>query len=68
MSDNTRTLTDDEIRTANMLLDDGASFGEVARTLNRNKSVICRHFPGRGWTRAQTDELSSIRMRYRGVL
>lgn len=31
------------------MLDDGASFSEVARTLHRHKGTICKHFPGRGW-------------------
>lgn len=63
-----RPFTDDELATAARMLDDGASRGEVARTLHRSEHAIARRFPGRCWTRAQTAELSSIRMRYRGVL
>lgn len=68
MGDNTRVLTADEIHTAEQLLADGASFGEVGRTLHRNKSVICRHFPGRGWTEQQKSEAAALQRRYRGVL
>lgn len=42
-------LSDDELRTAAQLLDDGCSCSEVARTLGRNQTTISKHFPGRGW-------------------
>jgi DNA-binding CsgD family transcriptional regulator len=63
-----KQLTDAEFITAAKMLDDGASRCEVARTLGHSPTTIARRFPGRCWTRAQTAELSSIRMRYRGVL
>lgn len=40
-------FTADEIHLAESLLSDGASYGEVARTLGRCPSVIVRKFPGR---------------------
>jgi hypothetical protein len=52
-------LTDDEMRRAAELLDDGCSYGETARTLGRNCETIRRHFPGRGWTRAECAEIAS---------
>lgn len=61
-------LSDSEIRFAEQLLDDGASFREVARTLDRNPSVICRHFPGRGWTAQQKSEGASIQRKFRNVI
>jgi IS30 family transposase len=42
-------MTPDELRAAAALLDDGCSYGEVARTLGRAPCTIRRHFPGRGW-------------------
>jgi transposase len=45
-----------EIAQAERMLDDGASFLEVARTLQRHPSVIQRRFPGRGWTLKQCGE------------
>lgn len=46
-------LTDTELRLAAALLDDGASYGEVARTLHRNLETIRRRFPGRSiWKQA----------------
>lgn len=41
------TLTDDELRRAAALLEDGASYAEVARTLGRSIAAICKRFPGR---------------------
>lgn len=44
----TPPLTDDEIQRAELLLDDGASCAEVARTLGRCPGAIRKRFPGRG--------------------
>ncbi|HEY2066352.1 MAG TPA: helix-turn-helix domain-containing protein [Gemmatimonadaceae bacterium] len=46
-------LTDDEKRLAATLLDDGASYEEVARTIGRSAHAVRLAFPGRGWTREQ---------------
>lgn len=40
-------FSDEEARRAAEMLDDGASYMEVARTLNRVPSTIRRHLPGR---------------------
>lgn len=61
-------LTEDEKRRAAALLADGASFRDVARTLQRSASAICRSFPGRGWTREQVAERAALDRRFRGVL
>lgn len=61
-------LSDDEKLRAAELLDGGASYREVARTIGRSASVICRRFPGRGWTLEQVAERASLDRRYSGVL
>lgn len=44
-------FTEAEIRLAEQLLADGASFSEVGRTLHRFSAVIANRFPGRStWT------------------
>lgn len=48
-------LTDEELTTARNLLEDGAPYGEVARTLKRDCFTIRKHFPGMGWTRGGTE-------------
>lgn len=48
-----RPLTDEELRTAQALLEDGASYSEVARTLGRADTTIAHRFPGYGWTPTQ---------------
>lgn len=42
-------MSEDELAIARMLLEDGASYGEVGRTLGRRGFTISRRFPGRGW-------------------
>lgn len=61
-------LSDDEKNRAAELLDGGASYREVARTIGRSASVLCRRFPGRGWTRDQVAERASLDRRFGGVL
>lgn len=39
-------MTDDEKRAAKTLLDDGASYEEVARTIGRSSKTLARHLPG----------------------
>lgn len=46
-----RPMTADDLRIAAALLNDGASFGEVGRTLGRDLMTIRKYFPGRGWPR-----------------
>lgn len=61
-------LSEDENRRAAELLEGGASYREVARTIGRSASVVCRRFPGRGWTPEQVAERASLDRRYGGVL
>lgn len=44
---------------AEQLLDDGASYNEVARTLGTSSRWPARHFPGRGWSQEDTGRYSS---------
>lgn len=43
------------------MLEDGASYNEVARTTRLCQTSIRRHFPGMGWTRQQVNENAYIR-------
>ena len=42
------------------MLDDGCSATEIARTLGISKTVIVRHYPGRGWTQEQTQDYRRV--------
>ena len=42
-----------EIAQAQALLEDGASYLEVARTLQRGVEALRKRFPGYGWTKSQ---------------
>lgn len=53
-------LTDSERERIEKLLDDGASYNEVARTVGRNLSCIRYNFPDRGWTAAQGTEFRTL--------
>lgn len=64
-----RNLSAEEIATAQRLLDEGASYAEVARTLGRERSVIRRRFPGCGWTPQQgSDHAAWLRQFRRDLL
>jgi hypothetical protein len=56
-----RRWTDDEIATAEAMLADGCSLGEIGRTLGRSYPAVCRKFQGRGWTAEQASEFMSLR-------
>lgn len=58
-------LNEDETRHAQQLLDAGCSYREVARTLNRDKQLISRHFPGRGWSKSDGALYGQTRARMR---
>ena len=47
-------LSDAELATAQTLLEDGASYGEVGRTLGRSQSAIANRLPGYAWNRDQS--------------
>jgi hypothetical protein len=54
-------FTDDEIKLAERLFEDGASYGEIARTLGRFPSVIVRRFPNRStWARSTGGHMSRM--------
>lgn len=59
-----KPMTTREVAQALRLLEDGASYGEVARTLGRTVNAIRKHHPGYAWTREQQQEWRRIaRMR-----
>jgi IS30 family transposase len=61
-------LADDEKRIARVLLDDGASITEAARTIGRSQRALRDAFPGRGWTQQQSGAYSHIMRRFQEVL
>ncbi|AEK08599.1 hypothetical protein PBI_DLANE_55 [Mycobacterium phage DLane] len=58
-------LTADQLEFAEYLLEDGASYQEVARTLGVSRTTIERHFPGRAWTKRQAAEFTALRKKFR---
>lgn len=60
----TNPLTEDELSIAAAMLDDGASYAEVGRTIGRPLETVRNRFPGRGWTRAQTHEFNRFRKQF----
>lgn len=50
-----------ELARAAELLDDGCSYGEVARSLGRSsRRAIAKHFPGRGWTQRHGGRIGGL--------
>jgi len=55
-------LSADEIEAAQRLLDDGCSYGEVARTLNRCRATIVKHFPGYKLSAAEGGRVAQMKV------
>lgn len=53
-------FTADEIATVEAMLDDGVSYTEIGRTINRPASTICHRWPHRGWSPQQSSELAAL--------
>ncbi|ALA48806.1 hypothetical protein XFACTOR_58 [Mycobacterium phage XFactor] len=58
-------LTADQLEFAEYLLEDGAPYQEVARTLGVSRTTIEKHFPGRAWKPKQIAEYQSLMARFR---
>lgn len=52
---------------AEQLLDEGAPYAEVARTIGCEWHAVKERFPGRGWTRTQCGIHARLLDRYTGV-
>jgi hypothetical protein len=57
-------MTDAEKSKAATMLEDGASYAEVARSLGRWVETIRSNFPGMGWTPEQVGEYLALNRRY----
>lgn len=55
-----KPFTNAEYTRAEELLDDGASYRDVAATLGRDPKTIAYHFPGRGWSHEQSNEAKAM--------
>jgi hypothetical protein len=53
-------LSASEIDAAQRLLDDGCSYGEVARTLGRCRATITKHFPGYEMSPAEGGRIAQL--------
>jgi len=51
--------TPERLEQARRLLDDGASYQEVSRTLGMHERTLMRHFPGRGWSKREGGRLGA---------
>ena len=56
-------MSEDEISRAKQMLDDGASYAEVARTLGRYVTTFYKKFPGQGWSLEDTAAYNALRQR-----
>lgn len=57
-------MTPSELETARVMLDDGASYHEVGRSLGRSPGTIQRNFPGRSWTREQITAHAAVMRKF----
>jgi DNA-binding NarL/FixJ family response regulator len=56
-----RSFTAEEIVIIEEMLNDGCSYAEVARTINRAPKSIRRRWPGRGWDKTACAEFGALR-------
>lgn len=63
-----QSMDGQQIARAVQMLADGASYNEVARTLNVSVDQVRRRFPGRGWTKQQLGEYVAARRQFRQVV
>ncbi|ABD58272.1 DNA binding protein [Mycobacterium phage Phatniss] len=50
---------------AQYLLDDGAPYREVARTLGVSRTTVEKYFPGYGWSKKQAAEFRALVKKFR---
>lgn len=50
-----------------VLLEDGASYKEVCRTLHMNPRTVRQHFPGYGWSKLESSQLAAVVRRHNHV-
>ena len=50
----------ERLAAAERMLDDGAPYQEVARTLGMHQHTLRRHFPGRQWTKHQSGVFAAM--------
>lgn len=55
-----RRLTADEVARIEVMLADGASIADVARSIGRSIDYLQRRFRGRGWTRSQAGQFAVL--------
>lgn len=55
-----RVVSAERLERAARLLNDGASYAEVSRTLSMSTGTLRKYFPGMAWGRAQIDEYLSM--------
>jgi DNA-binding CsgD family transcriptional regulator len=62
-----KPFTPEEHQRALDMLADGASLGEVARTLGRSYDHTCQRYRGMGWTMQQTGQYNSMRKLWKAL-
>ena len=50
----------ERLRAAEALLNEGASYQEVGRTLGMTSRTLAHHFPGRGWSRQESGSFAAM--------
>lgn len=62
-------LSPERLEAIELLLKDGASMREIARTLNVARESIMRHFPDyKGWSKQHNAEVSRAKRKYNSVM
>ena len=61
-------LTTEEIERARLVIEDGGSLTEAARTIGRSRQALTKHFPDAAWTPSQIGQHRALMQKLGGVL
>lgn len=53
-------ISAEKLAAIELMLQDGASFADIIRTLSVSSGTLHRHFPGRGWSAIQAGQLAAM--------
>lgn len=60
-----KPVSPERLEQARLMLNDGAPWSEISRTLHISEHSLAKHFPGTQWTREQMNDLSAAIQRAR---
>lgn len=60
-----RKISEQKLNQAQLMIEDGASFTEISKTINISRTTLNKYFPGKAWTKQQILEHLTITRKYK---